>query len=312
MDWREVVVKVEEAAVDAVNDILMDCGAGGVVIEDPALVRKNIADNIWDAYDFTEEFLNRDYIEVKAYLPCDNRLNDRIGQLEKMLEVLNSGSLTNLVKGLSFSEVREEDWAHSWKRYYKPVKAGEKIVIKPTWEEYNPAPNDLIVELDPGMAFGTGTHPTTVMCIKFLEQVIKGGETVFDIGTGSGVLAIVAAKLGAREIKAVDIDNVAVESAKTNVSQNHVSYIVEVMQGNLLEKVKGQADVAVANIVADVIILVCPDVAKVVKPGGKFIASGIIWPRAEEVIEEVKQAGFTIMEVAREGEWVSLLAVRKC
>ncbi len=311
LDWREVDVKMARAAVDAVSEIMVECGAGGVAVEDPQAIRERIAENSWDAYEFPDELLNRDFVRVTAYFPCDHKLGRRIGKLRQRLDKVNSQYLPGSIKDISFSHVREEDWANSWKAYYKPVKAGERIVIKPTWENYLPAADEIIVELDPGMAFGTGTHPTTVMCIKALEKLIRGGETVFDIGTGSGILSITAAKLGASQVKAVDIDEVAVQAARANAALNGVDGTVEVIAGNLLDVVRGRADIVVANIVADVIIRVCPDAFKAVKKGGLFVASGIIATRVDEVVDHVGRAGFTVRDTVCEGDWVAMAAVRE-
>lgn len=312
INWQEVSVKVKKYAVDAVSGILMECGAGGVMIEDPDMIKERIAENTWDAYEFPDELLNRDYVKVAAYFPCDRFLPNRLEHLKIRIHDLNTEFIPESVIEMHFSEVREEDWANSWKAYYKPVKVGQRIVIKPTWEKYNAEDdNEIIIELDPGMAFGTGTHPTTVMCIRILEELVGDGETVFDIGTGSGILAVAAAKLGAKSVTAVDLDNVAVKSARSNVELNKVDHLVSVMHGNLLDNVDGQADVVVANIVADIIKLVCPDAAKAVKPGGYFVASGIIAPRETEVLETIKKTGFKVERVSREGDWVAVLAVKE-
>jgi len=311
IDWREVSIDADKAAVDAVSDILVDCGAGGVAIEDPQAVRATIAAKIWDAFEFPDEFLQREFIRIKAYFPCDHTLEERLQRLKTMLDGLNTAYLPGSIKNVNLSDIREEDWANSWKAYYKPVQAGERVVIKPTWEQYDAGQGDLVIELDPGMAFGTGTHPTTVMCIRMLEKVVKGGETVFDVGTGSGILAVAAAKLGAGRVRAVDMDEVAVNAARFNVAVNHVEDKVEVAAGNLLDGIVGRADIVVANIVADIIIRLCPDAFGALKAGGKFIASGIIAPRAEEVIDHIKKMGFIVCAAAREGDWVALLAVRE-
>lgn len=311
MDWREISVKIDKAATDAVSGILTQYGAGGVLIEDPELVNQMIKENIWDAYAFDEEFLKRNFMVVKAYLPCDKYLDERVRNLQELLHNLDTVILPGSIKEISFVGVREEDWANSWKAYYKPVRVSGRIVIKPTWEDYQSSPGELVIELDPGMAFGTGTHPTTTMCIKLLEKVLKQGETVFDIGTGSGILAITAAKLGAQSVKAVDIDETAVKAASENVVVNGVTGVVEVMHGNLLDRVSGLADVVVANIVADVIIKVCPDAVKAVRQGGLFIASGIIDTRKEDVLTAVQKNGLVIKEVCQERDWVSLIAARE-
>lgn len=311
INWQEVSVKVKKEAVDAVSYIFTECGAGGVMIEDPEAVKEHIAANSWDAFEFPEELLNRDFVKVTAYFPCNVDLPGRLDYLKIRLHALNIELMPESVKELDFSEVKEEDWANSWKAYYKPVKVGEKILIKPTWEKYDKLSNELVIELDPGMAFGTGTHATTTMCIKALEHLISGGERVFDIGTGSGILAIVAAKLGASTVTAVDLDRVAVAAALENVQLNQVEDHVKVLHGNLLDNIDEQADIVVANIIADVIKLVCPDAAKAVRAGGYFLTSGIIAHREEDVLETLQENGFQVKEVYHEGEWVAVLAVRE-
>lgn len=311
MKWRQIIVDTEKKAVEAVSEILVDCGAAGVIIEDPEIIRQGIAENIWDAYEFPDELVHREFVRVKAYFPHDKYLFERSEELEGRLSNLNTVFMEKSLKNLAWADVREEDWANSWKAYYKPVRAGEKIIIKPTWEEYDPGPADIIIELDPGMAFGTGTHPTTVMCIRLLEKTIRGGETVFDIGTGSGILAVSAAKLGAETVLAVDLDEVAVAAARVNVETNRVAGTVKVASGNLLDNISGQADIIVANIVADIIIRVCPEAFAALKPGGRFIASGIISPRSDAVSKVIEGQGFIIYETVREGDWVSFLAARE-
>ncbi|MBU7005904.1 50S ribosomal protein L11 methyltransferase [Phosphitispora fastidiosa] len=311
MDWREIAIETEPDAVEAVSAILIDCGAGGVSIEDPYLVKRQIAEKIWDAYEFPQDMLNRESVLVKSYLSVDSRLEERVGRIRERLRQLDSDFFPGAIRGMGFSQVQEEDWANSWKAYYKPVNIGRRIVIKPTWEDYHQKPGELVIALDPGMAFGTGTHPTTVMCIRFLEDIIQGGETVLDIGTGSGILSIAAGLLGAGEVWAVDFDPVAVTVAAENVTLNGLEDKIKVMEGNLLDGVTGQADILTANIVADVIIRICPDANRVLKNGGVFVASGIIGTRSEEVFEAARGAGFVIKEVSREGEWVSFRAVRE-
>lgn len=208
--------------------------------------------------------------------------------------------------------MHEEEWATAWKKYYNPVKISEKFTIVPTWEMYEPVNSDeLIIELDPGMAFGTGTHPTTVMCIQALERTVLPGDRVIDVGTGSGVLSIAAAQLGAEDVRAYDLDEVAVTSAKLNIKLNKVSNMVSISQNNLLDGVEEKsADVIVANILAEVILRFTDDVARVVKPGGTFIASGIIQQKKEQIKEALVKAGFEISETILMEDWVALIAKR--
>lgn len=311
MHWLEITVKTEQKGIEVVADILTSGGAGGVVIEDPDFIREQVRKNIWDAWEIPGDLLDRDFVAVKAYLLQDHRVHARLTRIKQRLEVINQEYLVGQIKGLSLSEVREEDWANSWKAYFKPVRIGRRMVVKPTWEEYDRQPGDQVIELDPGMAFGTGTHSTTIMCLKYLEQVVKGGETILDVGAGSGILSIAAALLGAGRIKAIDNDQVAVESARYNAALNKVHDRVEVVSGNLLEGVSGPVDIVVANIIADAVVALCPGVSSVLRPGGLFVASGIITSRIKEVLQACQAGSLTVRELARDGEWIALTAVRE-
>lgn len=310
MKWRQVTVTTNKQAVEAVADILQETGSGGTVIEDPEMVRDRIAANTWDAYEFPQEFLRLNGVLVRTYLPVNEEIERCLTKLKERLNALNH-RLPDSVREVDFKEVAEEDWANSWKKYYKPLRVGKHIVIKPTWEEYDSLPGDLVIELDPGMAFGTGTHPTTTMCLEVLERYIRGGEVVYDVGTGSGILAVAAAKLGADRVRAMDIDDVAVRAATQNAAANGVSGLVEVCRNNLLEGITEPADIIIANIVADVILKVCPDAARLTKKGGLFITSGIIGHRADEVAEELKKLGFRLQDRKEERDWVLFVAHRE-
>lgn len=204
--------------------------------------------------------------------------------------------------------MNQQDWENAWKQYYKPVKVSDKIVIKPTWEEYNAKLNELVIELDPGMAFGTGTHETTNMCIQALERHIDSNCSVLDIGCGSGILSIAAAKLGADRVLGVDLDPVAVKVSKENIEQNNLLGFVEIRHGNLMDVVTEKADIVVANIIADIVIKLADEVANYMKEDGLFISSGIIMPRLEEVKKAIEDKGFKILEVNTQGEWACITA----
>lgn len=215
---------------------------------------------------------------------------------------------TDIGKGLVFiSTVKEEDWANNWRKYYKTTKIGSKVVVKPLWEKYKKKDGEIVLELDPGMAFGTGTHETTRMCINALEKYVKEDSNVFDIGTGSGILSIAASKLGAKSVTAVDIDHTAVDSAKKNIKCNNIKN-VKVLYGNLMDVVKGKADIIVANIIAEVIIILSRSVGNFIKDGGYFITSGIIEERQKGVEDSLKREGFTICDEKKEGEWICIVS----
>jgi len=305
MNWLEVAVHVPHEGVEMVSNIFDEIGAGGVAIEDPALISKYIDANIWDHYEFPPEVLNRPVPVVKAYLPEGPELADKLAELQERL----TGLPLEDIPAVETKRVAEEDWATAWMTYYKPLEIGRRLAVKPSWETYTPPDDRIVLELDPGMAFGCGNHPTTTMCMEFLEGIMEGGETVADVGTGTGILAITAAKLGAAQVLAVDLDEVAVKVARENVQLNGVQDKIEVLHGNLLDKVSQPVDLVIANIVANVIIILAPDVRRILKPGGHFITSGIIRFRAEEVKEKLEQAGFTVLARKEDGEWVSYLSV---
>lgn len=307
MKWAEISIQTSHEATEAVADIFHDLGSSGVVIEDPELVNTYRRSGSWDYCDIPEE-LNTEVVIIKAYLPVDELLDDKLRDFEERVNKLHEHNLDKGRGCINCREVQEEDWASSWKEYFHPVRVSEHIVIKPSWEEYLPTVGDLVIELDPGMAFGTGTHHTTAMCIRCLEDVIKPDNIVFDVGTGSGILAVAAAKLGAASVRAVDLDPVAVRVAKENAAFNNVTETVEITQGDLLTGVDGKADVIVANIIADIIIKMLPDVRTRLVGKGVFIASGIITERLSDVTEALIDNGFVIDKVIEEGGWVAIVA----
>lgn len=309
MKWAEVSIQTSHEATEAVADIFHDMGAAGVVIEDPELINSYRRSGTWDYCDIPEE-TDTETVVVKAYLPVDSELEGRLQLFEEQVNRLEQHDI-NKGKGLiSLKEVQEEDWATAWKDYFHPVPVGDRLVIKPTWEEYMPRPEDLVIELDPGMAFGTGTHQTTSMCMRLLEKVVQPGSQVFDIGTGSGILAVAAAKLGAASVQAVDFDGVAARVARENVELNQVTDVVSVSQGDLFSGIDGQADIITANIIADIIIRMLPEAVLRLKPGGVVIASGIIVERLSDVTAAVLKADLTVESILEEGGWVAML-IRK-
>ncbi|MEY7998971.1 50S ribosomal protein L11 methyltransferase [Clostridium sp. Mt-5] len=308
-EWIEVAIVTSSEAVEAVSGILYNTGVQGISIEDPEDIefeKKRPED--WDYFD--ESLLKiKDGAVVKGYYKQDENLNRYLQYIKDGINNLDNFGIDKGKGLITVAKINEEDWENNWKQYYKPYRAGNRVVVKPIWEEYDAKENDVVVQLDPGMAFGTGTHETTRMCIKALEEYVELNSTVFDIGTGSGILAITAAKLGAKQVTAVDLNSVAVESALKNREYNNVKN-VEILQGNLMEAVHGKADIVVANIIADVIISLTEEVKGFLVPEGIFISSGIIKDRKEDVIEKLNNSGFEIKEVNEDGEWVCIVAKR--
>ena len=307
-EWNEIKIIVPKDLQEPVASILYGMDVKGISIEDPDDLQKSQKSPItWDFADVNLFTAGEDSAVIKAYFPDTDNILEQISHIRAKIEELSSFGLAVGNYSLDYIKVNEEDWATSWKKYYKPMRIGRRIIIKPTWEDYQASAGDIIVEMDPGMAFGTGTHETTRMCVEALETYMQGGEAVVDVGTGSGILGITAAKLGAREVLAVDLDPVAVDSARINLAYNHLSNMT-VKQGNLLDVVSEPADVVIANIIADVIIILLGDIKRILLPGGLFIASGIIDLRLEDVLAALEKAGVEVLEVKRKNDWCCTVA----
>ncbi|HHY04996.1 MAG TPA: 50S ribosomal protein L11 methyltransferase [Thermoanaerobacterales bacterium] len=306
MNWAEIRIKTSTEAVEAVSNIFYEAGVAGVVIEDPKdfMFQKK---GDWDYFDMPGA-LDFEEAIVTGYLVEDSSLAERTQQIKKSLMQLPSFGL-NIGKGeITIENVSEVDWANAWKKYYKPTRIGKNLVIKPSWEKYNQKPDDIIIELDPGMAFGTGTHETTRLCLEAIEKYLKKGCSVIDIGCGSGILSIACGKLGAEKVIALDKDEVAVRVAQENIKRNNLSSIIKVIKGDSLSTQIGKADIIVANIIADVIIDLCPNVPFNLNEGGIFISSGIIKDRELSVIEALERNGFDIIEKKQDGEWITIIS----
>lgn len=311
MDWMEVVIHTTTMGADIVSEMLMTVGAVGTMIEDRYDVTSSKKeDGMWDLIDEDVLAHMSEDVLVKAYFKDDMSAQETLLLVrEKLADIaridmgFDMGSLE-----LAVSSVHEQDWAENWKKYYKPFRAGEHLIIKPSWEPYEEKPGDLVLELDPGMAFGTGTHETTFMCMEQLEKYVIPGCKAIDVGCGSGILGLAAAKLGARDVLAIDLDELAVKVAKENTEKNGLAQVVRVVHGDLLEKADEMADVIVANIIADVICFLCGPAKKHLLPGGTFICSGIIREREDDVQKALAAAGYTVVNRLAKGEWVCLAA----
>lgn len=309
--WIEVRVITKSEALEPISGIFYSLDCKGVAIEDPEdILGREQGPLTWDFADINVLEHKGKVAVVKAYFAEEDNIEDVLAYVNERLEELKEMGLDLGEAKVEHEKMHEEDWANTWKQYYKPSKVGEKIVVKPIWEEYEAKENELVVDLDPGMAFGTGTHETTRMCIQALERYVKEESIVFDVGCGSGILAIAAAKLGAKLAVGVDLDPVAVESSIENVGYNNLSNI-EILHGNLVEVIDGKADIVVANILAEIICILTDDVKRVLKDGGIFITSGIIHDRVDMVCEKLEATGFEVIEKNRDGEWNCIVAKLK-
>ena len=306
MQWAEVSVDTSHEATDLVSEILQELGAAGVVIEDPALLNEYIRSGLWDYTDLKESE-ETEVVRVKAYWALDEELEGKLQPLAARLDGLTAHGIDKGAGAVSWKAVADEDWAETWKEFFHTEKIGARTVIKPTWEEYEAKAGEIVVELDPGAAFGTGQHATTSLCIRALEDLVRPGMTVFDVGTGSGVLAIVAAKLGAKRVEAVDFDPVAVRVARENVRQNGAENVVHTERSDLLKSVAGEADLIIANIIADIIVRLFGEVEGSLAAGGTMLLSGIIEDRLPDVVEAATAHGFAVEKIEQEKGWAAVI-----
>ena len=313
MKWTEVLIKVDPQAVEAVTDILYGLGAQGVAIDEPVDVERLREDELyWDYID--EKLLENDTEETKimAYFSEEEtNLPEKIAVIKEKIRNLTEFGLSIGSGTVELSNVNQEDWESAWKQYFKPVHVTDRIVVKPEWEEYSPQEGEIVIEIDPGMAFGTGTHETTSMCINQIEKNLKSGDTVIDIGSGSGILSMAAVLLGAEKATGVDLDPVAVRVALENVELNNLQDKIEILHGNLTDVIREKADIVVANIMADIILMLLEDVREFIKDDGLFISSGIIQEKRAAVEARLLEKNFSIVEVETKGEWCAITAQKK-
>jgi ribosomal protein L11 methyltransferase len=317
--WLEVSITVEGEVAEAAAEVLSRYAYGGVAIEANAASLPSPGEgaaslpspgegaaSLPSPGEGSDGWISGP-VMVRAYLPADDQLRATRRRVEEALWHL---SQIRPVPAPIFRAIAEEDWAEAWKEQLVVLRVGQHIVIQPSWLDHLPASEDIVIQLDPGMAFGTGLHPTTQMCLAALEELVWPGADVLDLGTGSGILAIAAAKLGARQVLAVDNDSQAVKAARNNVVTNGVREIVSVKRGSL-SKVSGNYDVVAVNILAKVIVdMLQKGLATRVRPGGMLITAGIIAAQAPQVITVLEQSTLALAGRRQEGDWVSLLARR--
>ena len=301
--WTQIKIDCDIIDLDTVCAIagMVD---NGLMIEDYSDVREGV--NAIYGELLGEEILEKDpdKAAVSVFLPETRSVPEAVAFLRDRLRIAEINATVETVG------VKESDWANNWKKYYKPVHIGNRIVVVPAWEEYTSAENEIIVRMDPGMAFGTGTHETTRLCATFVEKYLKAGTRVLDVGTGSGILAIIAAKLGATDIDAFDIDANAVGAAQRNCNDNGVGFI-KCGVSDLIAEAKGEYDFVCANIVADIIIRMAPDVGAHMKNGGLLVVSGIIERQAEDAKAALIAGGLTLIDSLEENDWNAFVFTKK-
>lgn len=303
--WTQVKVTVPLKELDALVAV-MSMINNNLMIEDYSDIDTNLKTCYGDLIDEKILNANKDIASVSVFIPSDRSYMDDLAYIRQRCGELGLHAEVELVG------VNEEDWANSWKQYYKPIKIGEKIVICPAWEQYTPAAGEIVIRMDPGMAFGTGTHETTRLVIRLLEKYTRAGQRMLDVGTGTGILAICASRLGAEICRAYDIDPTAVRVARENIKDSGLTNVT-CDQSDLLKQVSlegGQYDLVCANIVADIIIRMTPDVGKYMKDDAVLLASGIIAERCDDVIACFERNGFQIVECLTDNDWCGLAVMK--
>lgn len=317
MNWTEVNIYTTTEGIDPVCGCLLGIGVTGFAIRDSKDFEEFLNDKTgnWDYID--DDLMNLRDCEtcVTVYLPDDSQGTDMLSALRSEMSALKIRDENKAFGRLAveLANVCEEDWANNWKQYFKPLTVGEKLVVKPSWEDYSGGDGRTILEIDPASSFGTGQHNTTQLCLELIEKNLCNGDRLLDLGCGSGILSIAAVLLGAEKVTAVDISQNSVETAKENASKNNISadkytaYCGDIISDNtLVEKIGSGFDIIAANIVADVLIAMSPLFEKFVKKGGTLILSGIITERADEVIEAMKSKGYALSEIREKDGWAAV------
>ncbi len=304
-EWTQVSCEVPDAMVDAIAEFLIELSSNGVGIDNRTLDT------------FTLESLEETPTKtVTAYFQNDEFLEGRIRQIEAFLAENGPNFPGFVYRSPTTSTIKEEDWSTSWKEHFKPLRVGKRLVVKPTWEEFPAEPEDVLLNIDPGMAFGTGTHATTMLCLTVLEKILADCRaetncmTALDVGTGSGILSIAAAKLGIGHVTAIDIDPEAVRVAHENSALNGVGERVAV-SATPIGMICGSFDIVLANILAEDLVRMAPELIARLKPNGFLILSGILIEKENLVIDGYADPAITLTEAAREGEWSCLVLRRK-
>ena len=303
MEWTDISITVKKADAETAEAIATMIANGGIYIEDYSDLEQQVQEIAH--IDLIEQELldkDRDTVIVHMYLSPEEHPAEVLGLFRERLDA------SGIAYTLDTAGVEQEDWQNGWKKYYHSMEIGRRLAVVPSWESYENAQGRAVMSLDPGMAFGTGTHETTWLCLEALDEAVRGGERMLDIGTGSGILAIAALLLGAEAAEGVDIDPMCVRTAGENARRNRVNDRFKVLVGDLSDKASGQYDIITANIVAAAILSLAPHLPALMKPETLFIASGVIDTKKDEVIAGLEKAGLVVTEVREKRGWECILA----
>ncbi len=310
MTWYEIKIDTVTEAVEMIYPIMYDLNLSGIVTQDPNdPIYSAGYEGDWDYFEESARQFDYDGARLIAYIELDGQPDALIADLEQRITALRAFNVDVGPLDITAKAVVEADWANEWKKYYKPHHITDQIVIVPQWENYTGAPDELLITLNPGKAFGTGTHETTGLCAGFIEKYAASASVLYDVGCGSGILAIIGRKLGIKNVAGVDVSEDAVVASRENMALNDIADITFV-KGDMSRLPAPQGDLIVANIIADVIIDLAPQIVDKLAPKGYFIGSGILNSRLSCVVDALKAVGLTIVEQASRGEWSALVAKR--
>jgi len=305
MRYIQLQIRTDKASAEALEAVLIEGGFESMQIDDSSVARDILDNPELYKYDYLSDEIAdfadhaTDEVTITLYFTDDEEGRSGLAKAQAL-----TGGYESAVSVTG----DDSEWLYKWQEHFRPTKIGGRIVVKPSWEDYEASDGELVIEMDPGMAFGSGLHETTSLCIRALEEYMKEGERVLDVGTGTGILAMAAVLLGASDALGIDIDDEAVRVASENISLNGMSGSIRIIKGDLTEGVSYDADVIVANLMADLVMRLSPAAASQLKPGGLYITSGILDIKEEIVCDSIRDAGFEIIEVLSDGEWRAVVA----
>ena len=307
MNWTELTINTTKEGIEPLTGLLIQLGINGFIVEDPEELLAFIEENAdtWDVVEDDIPSLTANEPNIKIYLSDTAQGEEQLRSIKSGLIQLKEIDIDNIYGNLEvqMQYMQDEDWANNWKQYFKPFTVGRNLVIKPTWEDYDNIDDKLVIQIDPGSSFGSGLHETTQLCLIALEDAVKQNDTVVDVGCGSGILSVAAALLGSEKVIGIDIDESSVITSRESARINQTEDTTQFIYGDLVTDLNVQADIVIANLFANTIIKLLPDIKRIVKPNGLFISSGIIEDRLDEVTESYKAQNLSIIKIDHIGDW---------